>query len=221
MDPIADAVSSHDDSGEEEGFEDSEDEDDGDLLCRWKTRSRRKCARWRWKMHGERIVESDQGEYKVWFDCWYHGVQFIEQVNLAFKAIENWRLGVPGHNDTLLGWDINGLKKATSTSTKKVKPPWKRSIGWHCQKTKRRQFQIPSPTTIFEDKDGAPITFSILPLILDDAENAEAPRQQVSVRGTTDGGLQSVFKGVIAWKLSLMKRILKYLFLKENKWIKF
>ncbi|KAG0493249.1 hypothetical protein HPP92_004243 [Vanilla planifolia] len=79
MDPIADAVSSHDDSGEEEGFEDSEDEDDGDLLCRWKTRSRRKCARWRWKMHGERIVESDQGEYKVWFDCWYHGVQFIEQ----------------------------------------------------------------------------------------------------------------------------------------------
>ncbi|KAG0491270.1 hypothetical protein HPP92_004668 [Vanilla planifolia] len=73
----------------------------------------------------------------------------------------------------------------------------------------------------FEDKDGAPITFSILPLILDDAENAEAPRQQVSVRGTTDGGLQSVFKGVIAWKLSLDEENPQVSVLsKENKWIK-
>ncbi|KAK8970635.1 hypothetical protein KSP40_PGU006774 [Platanthera guangdongensis] len=55
----------------------------------------------------------------------------------------------------------------------------------------------------FVDKDGEPISFSTLPIIFDDVEKAEAPGHQVSIRGTMDGGLQSVFKDVVAWKLRL------------------
>lgn len=72
----------------------------------------------------------------------------------------------------------------------------------------------------FVDQDGAPISFSTLPIIMDD-EKAEDPIHQVSIRGTVDGGLQSIFKDVVAWKLRLDDdgpdvSVLS----KDNKWIK-
>ncbi|KAL0908131.1 hypothetical protein M5K25_022604 [Dendrobium thyrsiflorum] len=72
----------------------------------------------------------------------------------------------------------------------------------------------------FVDKDGVPISFSTLPIIIDD-EKAEDPKHLVSVRGTMDGGLQSVFKDVVAWKLRLDGDGPEISVLsKDNKWIK-
>lgn len=73
----------------------------------------------------------------------------------------------------------------------------------------------------FVDKDGEPISFSTLPIIFDDVEKVEAPSHQVSIRGTMDGGLQSVFKDVVAWKLRLDGDAPEVSVLsKDNLWIK-
>lgn len=72
----------------------------------------------------------------------------------------------------------------------------------------------------FVDKDGTPISFSILPIIMGD-EKVEDPIQQVSIRGTMDGGLQSIFKDVVGWKLRLDGDGPEISIVsKENKWIK-
>lgn len=73
----------------------------------------------------------------------------------------------------------------------------------------------------FVDKDGVPISFSTLPIIFDNDEKVEAPSQQVSIRGTKDGGLQSAFKDVVAWKLNLDGDAPEVSVLsKDNTWIK-
>ncbi|XP_020593200.1 protein ENHANCED DOWNY MILDEW 2 [Phalaenopsis equestris] len=72
----------------------------------------------------------------------------------------------------------------------------------------------------FVDKDGVPISFSTLPIIMDD-EKAKDPIHEVSVRGTMDGGLQSVFKDVVAWRLRLEGDGPEIFVLsKDTKWIK-
>lgn len=55
----------------------------------------------------------------------------------------------------------------------------------------------------FVDDNDAPISFDALPLQFDAAEEVPSFKKDVYLRGFTDGGLQKVYKQVVAWKLGL------------------
>lgn len=72
----------------------------------------------------------------------------------------------------------------------------------------------------FEDEDGSPVSFAVLPVLFDDAERPDAAPRKVVLRGTADDGLQHVYKRVTAWKLGFQDdRPRVTLLLKEGRWI--
>ncbi|XP_073001155.1 protein ENHANCED DOWNY MILDEW 2-like isoform X1 [Typha latifolia] len=72
----------------------------------------------------------------------------------------------------------------------------------------------------FVDRDEVPISFAVLPIQFNDAEKIDAAKEDLFLHGTTDGGLQKVFKQVTAWKLGLQDEQPTIAVLsKDNKWI--
>ncbi|TVU06566.1 hypothetical protein EJB05_49787 [Eragrostis curvula] len=55
----------------------------------------------------------------------------------------------------------------------------------------------------FVDDDDAPVPFDVLPFQFNAAEEVPSFKKDVYLRGFTDGGLQKVYKQVVAWKLGL------------------
>ncbi|XP_062191405.1 protein ENHANCED DOWNY MILDEW 2-like isoform X2 [Phragmites australis] len=55
----------------------------------------------------------------------------------------------------------------------------------------------------FVDDDDAPVPFDVLPFQFDAAEEVPSFKKDVYLRGIADGGLQKVYKQVVAWKLGL------------------
>ncbi|OEL26184.1 Protein ENHANCED DOWNY MILDEW 2 [Dichanthelium oligosanthes] len=55
----------------------------------------------------------------------------------------------------------------------------------------------------FVDDDDAPVSFDVLPFQFDAAEEVPSFKKDVYLRGLADGGLQNVYKQVVAWKLGL------------------
>ncbi|XP_062196409.1 protein ENHANCED DOWNY MILDEW 2-like isoform X2 [Phragmites australis] len=55
----------------------------------------------------------------------------------------------------------------------------------------------------FVDDDDAPVSFDVLPFQFDAAEEVPSFKKDVYLRGLADGGLQKVYKQVVAWKLGL------------------
>ncbi|RLN03789.1 protein ENHANCED DOWNY MILDEW 2-like isoform X2 [Panicum miliaceum] len=55
----------------------------------------------------------------------------------------------------------------------------------------------------FVDDDDSPVSFDVLPFQFDAAEEVPSFKKDVYLRGLADGGLQNVYKQVVAWKLSL------------------
>lgn len=55
----------------------------------------------------------------------------------------------------------------------------------------------------FVDDDDAPVSFDVLPFQFDTAEEVPSFKKEVYLRGLADGGLQNVYKQVVAWKLCL------------------
>jgi hypothetical protein len=51
--------------------------------------------------------------------------------------------------------------------------------------------------------DDAPVSFDVLPFQFDAAEEVPSFNKDVYLRGLADGGLQNVYKQVVAWKLCL------------------
>lgn len=72
----------------------------------------------------------------------------------------------------------------------------------------------------FVDDDESPISFSVLPLHFDDGQKQDVADNAVFLHGTTDGGLQKVYKRVIGWKLVFEDIEPKIMVLsKDKKWI--
>ncbi|KAG9453165.1 hypothetical protein H6P81_006069 [Aristolochia fimbriata] len=71
----------------------------------------------------------------------------------------------------------------------------------------------------FIDKEGNPICFSILPLVLGDAESQNSPKK-VFLRGDTDDGLQKIYKQIIAWKVLFAAQPEISVLSKDKYWIK-
>ncbi|XP_042418884.1 protein ENHANCED DOWNY MILDEW 2-like isoform X1 [Zingiber officinale] len=72
----------------------------------------------------------------------------------------------------------------------------------------------------FVDDDESPISFSVLPLHFDDGQKQDVADNAVFLHGTTDGGLQKVYKRVIGWKLVFEDVEPKIMVLsKDKKWI--
>ncbi|KAL6644237.1 hypothetical protein ACP70R_015845 [Stipagrostis hirtigluma subsp. patula] len=55
----------------------------------------------------------------------------------------------------------------------------------------------------FVDDDDAPVSFDVLPFQFDAAEEVPSFKKDVYLRGFAEGGLQKVYKQVVAWKLGL------------------
>ncbi|XP_015695945.1 protein ENHANCED DOWNY MILDEW 2-like [Oryza brachyantha] len=55
----------------------------------------------------------------------------------------------------------------------------------------------------FVDDNDVPVSFDVLPFQFDAAEEVASFKKDVYLRGFTDGGLQKVYKQVVAWKLVL------------------
>ncbi|KAG8087097.1 hypothetical protein GUJ93_ZPchr0010g10774 [Zizania palustris] len=55
----------------------------------------------------------------------------------------------------------------------------------------------------FIDDNDVPVSFDVLPFQFDAAEEVPSFKKDVYLRGFTDGGLQKVYKQVVAWKLVL------------------
>lgn len=55
----------------------------------------------------------------------------------------------------------------------------------------------------FVDDNDVPVSFDVLPFQFDAAEGVASFKKDVYLRGFTDGGLQKVYKQVVAWKLVL------------------
>ena len=73
----------------------------------------------------------------------------------------------------------------------------------------------------FIDESNAPISFGVLPIQFDDAGEPDACDAQVFLQGSADGGLQKIYKQVIAWKLQLEGQLPEVFVLsKDNLWIK-
>lgn len=72
----------------------------------------------------------------------------------------------------------------------------------------------------FTDENQEPISFTVLPIDWGEDENKDAPKKQVFLEGTADGGLQKVYKQAVAWKLNLQEqRPVVYVKIKEGDWI--
>ncbi|KAM0942528.1 putative [histone H3]-lysine(4) N-trimethyltransferase chromatin regulator PHD family [Dioscorea sansibarensis] len=73
----------------------------------------------------------------------------------------------------------------------------------------------------FIDESNAPVSFGVLPIQFDDAGEPDACDAQVFLQGSADGGLQKIYKQVIAWKLQLEGQLPEVFVLsKDNLWIK-
>lgn len=73
----------------------------------------------------------------------------------------------------------------------------------------------------FEDDKDEPISFFVLPIQWRERESEEGDRQQIFLHGTTDNGLQKIFKHVIAWRFDLSNVSPEISVLsKQNNWIK-
>ncbi|KAL8166946.1 hypothetical protein V2J09_008445 [Rumex salicifolius] len=73
----------------------------------------------------------------------------------------------------------------------------------------------------FVDEDDEPISFSVLPFKWNTDEILAGKKKQVFVHGTTDYGLQKIYKLVTAWKFDISKMNPEISVLsKENHWIK-
>lgn len=73
----------------------------------------------------------------------------------------------------------------------------------------------------FVDEKEEPLSFSVLPLSLNEKEKPDAPKEEVFLHGDGDGGLQKLFKQVTAWRLELEDAQPEIMVLsKDNKWIK-
>lgn len=73
----------------------------------------------------------------------------------------------------------------------------------------------------FEDDKDEPISFSVLPIQWREGESEEGDKQQIFLHGTTDNGLQKIFKHVIAWRFDLSNVSPEISVLsKQNNWIK-
>ncbi|GJN40181.1 hypothetical protein PR202_gb29360 [Eleusine coracana subsp. coracana] len=55
----------------------------------------------------------------------------------------------------------------------------------------------------FVDDDDSPVSFDVLPFQFNAAEEVPSFKRDVYLRGFADGGLQKVYKQVVAWKLGL------------------
>ncbi|XP_073003721.1 protein ENHANCED DOWNY MILDEW 2-like [Typha latifolia] len=72
----------------------------------------------------------------------------------------------------------------------------------------------------FVDREESPISFTVLPILLDGEEKLGDPKKNVFLHGTADGGLQKVYKEVTAWKLEFQGEQPEIAALsKDNKWI--
>ncbi|GAB4849712.1 hypothetical protein Ancab_004506 [Ancistrocladus abbreviatus] len=73
----------------------------------------------------------------------------------------------------------------------------------------------------FEDDNQEPISFAVLPIRWSVNDSANGEIKQIFLRGTTDDGLQKIYKPVRAWSFDLsgMKPDIS-VFSKDNKWIK-
>lgn len=72
----------------------------------------------------------------------------------------------------------------------------------------------------FTDENQEPISFTVLPIDWGGDENKYGPKEQVFLEGTADGGLQKVYKQVVAWKLNIEEqRPVISVKIKERAWI--
>ncbi|KAJ6824964.1 protein ENHANCED DOWNY MILDEW 2-like isoform X2 [Iris pallida] len=72
-----------------------------------------------------------------------------------------------------------------------------------------------------EGKEDEPISFSVLPVLFDEAEKPAASEEQVFLHGNGDGGLQKVYKQVTGWKVELKDDQPEvYVLSRDSKWIK-
>ncbi|KAJ6826809.1 protein ENHANCED DOWNY MILDEW 2-like isoform X2 [Iris pallida] len=72
-----------------------------------------------------------------------------------------------------------------------------------------------------EGKNDEPISFSVLPILFDEAEKPTASEEQVFLHGNGDGGLQKVYKQVIAWKVDVKDDQPEVFVLsRDRKWIR-
>ncbi|GAB2284736.1 hypothetical protein Dimus_019190 [Dionaea muscipula] len=73
----------------------------------------------------------------------------------------------------------------------------------------------------FEDGDQEPVSFSVLPTDWNGDGNMDGGEKQIFLRGTTDDGLQKVYKPVTAWRFDLsgMEPDIS-VFSRDNRWLK-
>ncbi|KAH9305007.1 hypothetical protein KI387_009411, partial [Taxus chinensis] len=72
----------------------------------------------------------------------------------------------------------------------------------------------------FTDENQELISFTVLPNDMDESEIKDGSKRQVFLEGTADGGLQKVYKQVVAWKLSLQEqKPVVSAMVKERAWI--
>ncbi|KAJ8429343.1 hypothetical protein Cgig2_008790 [Carnegiea gigantea] len=73
----------------------------------------------------------------------------------------------------------------------------------------------------FEDDDGELISFAVLPIIWNTSETMRSSKKQIFIHGTTDDGLQSIYKPVKAWKFDLSGEKPEISVLsRDNNWMK-
>ncbi|KAG2678170.1 hypothetical protein I3760_12G131600 [Carya illinoinensis] len=73
----------------------------------------------------------------------------------------------------------------------------------------------------FEDDKDEPISFAVLPIQWKEGESQYGNKELIFLHGTTDNGLQKIYKHVIAWRFDLSDVNPQiYVLSKENNWIK-
>lgn len=73
----------------------------------------------------------------------------------------------------------------------------------------------------FVDRNGAPVSFSILPLQWDEDDIPGALNSEIFLRGNADDGLQHIYKKVLAWRFELSYALPEIHVLSKDKiWIK-
>lgn len=73
----------------------------------------------------------------------------------------------------------------------------------------------------FEDDDDELISFAVLPIIWNTSETMRSLKKQIFIHGTTDDGLQSIYKPVKAWKFDLSGEKPEISVLsRDNNWMK-
>lgn len=72
----------------------------------------------------------------------------------------------------------------------------------------------------FEDEEQSAISFSVLPIMWNASESMQNLETQIYIRGTTDDGLQTIFKPVKAWKFDLSGEKPEISVLSKDYWMK-